>query len=175
MALPDLLQWIEQARKSCILSVIGIDDSSSTRSFYFENGQIIFCSSDHVQERFGEYLTRVGQLEAGAMKTALLESRRLGVCFTQYLIDSRLATLETLTNSLARLAETILVDGIGSGKGRFVVGGPVPALIRGGPVRLGSGHLILDSLRKLDEANRYGKTGGPEVSLDSVSGGALGP
>jgi len=175
MPLPDLLQWIEQVRKSCILSVTGIDDASATRSFYFENGQIIFCSSDHAQERFGEYLTRVGQLEAGAMKTALLESRKLGVCFTQYLIDSRLATLETLTNSLAGLAETILVGVIGSGKGRFMVGGPIPGLIRGGPVRLGSGHLILDSLRKLDEADRYGKAVGSDVSFDSGPGTPAGP
>lgn len=168
MPLPDLLQWIEQTRKSCILSITGIDDSGSTRSFYFENGQIIYCSSDHALERFGEFLTRAGHLQADTMKTALLESRRLGVCFTQHLIDSQLATQKTLTQGLAGLAERILVAVMASGKGRFVAGGPIPPLIRGGPVRLGSGHLILDSLRKMDEAAKKKMDEEPGVSVDTA-------
>jgi|GEM_PF-2604384 len=169
MPLPDLLQWLEQSRKSCILSIAEIDDSGSTRTFYFENGQIIFCSSDHAMERLGEYLARSGHLEADTMKKALVESRKLDVCFTRHLIDLGLATERSLSQGVAGLAEAILVDVMVSGKGRFTVGGPLPAVIRGGPVKLGSGHLILDSLRKIDEARRDGKVGTPENKVNSAN------
>jgi hypothetical protein len=148
MPLPDLLQWLEHTLKSGVLT---IKENGPDQSFYFEDGAIIFVSSIKPGQRFGEFLAQTGHIDEQTVNSSLLESRKFGICFTQYLMDEQMVPKETLTLTLIRLAEVIVQEVIANPKCTFLFTAPLPKLIADGPIRIASGHLILDSLRKKDE------------------------
>lgn len=153
MPLPDILQWLEMNRKTGLLTVTinGVD-----RMIYFESGKIVFVSSSEEGHRFGEFLTGLGYLDGGTVASALADSARSGVCFTQYLIGKSYLTADVLTRVLTELAMKILADSVASESGSFSFSSHIPRAVRGGPIRLPTGAIILDSLRKMDEKRRGG-------------------
>ena len=148
MPLPDLLQWLEHARKSGILT---IKENGPDQTFYFEDGSIIFVSSQKPGQRLGEFLAHAGHLDEETVNASLVESRKFGICFTQYLMDEQMVPLETLTLALTHLAEGIVNEVIANPHCTFLFTVPLPKLICDGPIRIASGQLILDSLREKDE------------------------
>ncbi|HKJ05749.1 MAG TPA: DUF4388 domain-containing protein [Geopsychrobacteraceae bacterium] len=150
MPLPDLLQWLETNKKSGELSLSG---KGVSQSFYFEEGSIIFVSSSKEGQRFGEVLAQGGTLEEMEVELALVQSQKQGVCFTQYLIEKNKLPKETLTENLIQLAEIILMEVVSQPNCRFSFVEVLPEVLSKGTIRIATGRLIMNSLRKMDELN----------------------
>ncbi|PLX89135.1 MAG: hypothetical protein C0618_01920 [Desulfuromonas sp.] len=151
MPLPDLLQWLEANNKSGELVVAG---KGFSQSFYFEGGSIIFVSSSKPGQRFGEVLAKGGRLSELEVESALVDSQKRGICFTQYLIEEQHLPREALTENLIRLAELILIETVAHPQCRFNFTEVLPAVLSRGTIRIATGRLIMNSLRKMYEMNR---------------------
>jgi hypothetical protein len=150
--LPDLLQWLEQSRKSGNLLIDC--GNGQEQGLYFEDGNIIFVSSPKTGQRIGDFLAETGYIERETVDQSLTESRKFGICFTQYLLDEQMLSRKILTESLTRLARIILMDVLRSPNCNFRCTTPLHDFIHQGPIRISTSHLILDAVRKLDEMER---------------------
>lgn len=150
MSLPDLLQWLESNNKSGELTLSG---KGFSQSFYFEDGSIIFVSSSKEGQRFGEVLAKGGKLGEMEVELALVESQKRGVCFTQHLIEENKLSKDVLTENLLQLAEIILMETVSQPDCRFDFREVLPDVLSKGSIRIATGRLIMNSLRKMDELN----------------------
>jgi hypothetical protein len=150
MPLPDLLQWLEANKKS---GELGLSGKGFSQSFYFEDGSIIFVSSSKAGQRFGEVLARGGTLDEMQVELALVESQKRGLSFTQYLIEENKLAREILTENLIQLAEIILMELVAQPDCRFNFTEVLPDVLNKGAIRIATGRLIMNSLRKMDELN----------------------
>lgn len=150
MPLPDLLQWLEASKKTGELSLSG---KGFSQSFYFEDGSIIFVSSSKKGQRFGEVLAKGGKLSEMEVELSLVESQKRGVSFTQYLIAENKLPKEQLTDNLIQLAEIILMEIVSQPDCRFSFTEILPDVLSKGTIRIATGRLIMNSLRKMDELN----------------------
>ncbi|MDT8418822.1 MAG: DUF4388 domain-containing protein [Desulfuromonadales bacterium] len=150
MPLPDLLQWLESSHKSGELTLAG---KGFSQSFYFEEGSIIFVSSSKPGQRFGEVLARGGKLDETEVELALVKSQKAGLCFTQYLIEESNVPKEILTENLVQLAEIILMEAVSNPTSRFRFTEVLPEVLSRGTIRIATGRLIMNSLRRMDELN----------------------
>lgn len=150
MSLPDLLQWLESNKKSGELSLAG---KGFNQSFYFEEGSIIFVSSSKKGQRFGEVLANDGTLDEMEVELALVESQKRGVCFTQHLIEENKLPRDILTGNLIQLAELIVMETVSQPECRFSFSEVLPDVLSKGTIRIATGRLIMNSLRKMDELN----------------------
>ena len=150
MSLPDLLQWLESNNKTGELALSG---KGFSQSFYFEEGSIIFVSSSKAGQRFGEVLAKGGSLEEMEVELALIQSQKDGVSFTQYLIEKNKLPKEILTENLVQLAEIILMEIVSQPDCRFNFTEALPDVLSKGTIRIATGRLIMNALRKMDELN----------------------
>jgi len=150
MPLPDLLQWLEANKKTGELS---LSTKGVSQSFYFDEGSIIFVSSSKAGQRFGEVLAKGGSLDEMEVELALVQSQKQGVSFTQYLIEKNKLPKNILTENLVHLAEIILMEVVSQPNCRFCFNEVLPEVLSKGTIRIATGRLIMNSLRKLDELN----------------------
>ena len=148
MPLPDLFQWIEISRKTCVLN-IACEGFEAT--FYLEKGKIIYASSSDRNFRLGEFMVRNGVLDASLLLHALAESRRSGILLTRFLIDDEYIYIDALTEVFSRLVVSLLLKIIQFKTGVFTVTSPLPAAAADGPIQLGVGGMMFDSVRQFDE------------------------
>ncbi len=160
MPLPDLLQWAETSRKSGTLS---ISFQGTSKSFYLQDGKMIFISSQKEGERLGEFFMKLGRLSPEQIEQGLRESKRLGCPFTGYLIDQGIIDKQTLEQTLQSLAETAFSDALSWEGGLFEFSDIIPSLILDGPIKLNTSFVIFQSVRMLDEALRDKADEGPKV------------
>jgi putative nucleotidyltransferase with HDIG domain len=151
MPLPDLFQWIEISRKTCVLN-IACEGFAAT--FYLEKGKIIYASSGDRSFRLGEFMVRNGVLDASQLLHALTESRRSGVLLTRFLIDGKYLSVDALTEVFSRLVVSLLLKIIQFKTGVFSVTSPIPDYAANGPIRLDIGGMIFDSVRQFDERTK---------------------
>lgn len=151
MPLPDLLQWAELSKKSGTLSITykGVD-----KSFYLHDGAMVFVSSTKEGERPGDFFQATGNLQPSQIASALKESKRLGIPFTLYLIDTGLIGQKTLEQAYQSLAEKVLSDALIWEGGSFEFSDGLPPLISKGPVMLNISFVVFNSVKMLDEVRR---------------------
>ena len=152
LPLPDLLQWLEQNHKTGNLLIDCCTEQGM--GLYFEDGNIIFVSSRKEGQKFGDFLAATGYIEEETVNQSLIESRKFDTSFTQYLMDEQMLSRELLTDALTHLARIILIDILQKTNCKFRFTTPLHDIIRKGPIRINASHLILDTVRKLDEMNR---------------------
>ena len=152
LPLPDLLQWLGQNHKTGNLLIDCCTEQGM--GLYFEEGNIIFVSSRKEGQKFGDFLAATGYIEAETVNQSLIESRKFGSCFTQYLMDEQMLSKELLTEALTHLARIILIDVLQNTNCKFRFTTPLHDIIREGPIRINASHLIMDTVRQLDEMNR---------------------
>jgi hypothetical protein len=99
MPLPDLLQWLELSRKTCVLNIAG---KGFEATFYLEKGKISYASSSDRSFRLGEFMVRSEVLNASLLLHALTESRRSGILLTRFLIDAKYISIDALTEVFSR-------------------------------------------------------------------------
>ncbi len=151
MPLPDLLQWIEMNRKTCVLNIV-CDGLNSI--FYMENGKIIYASSQFKGYRLGEFLVSKGVLNEAQLLHALTESRRSGILLTRFLIDARYVSIDALTEVFIHLVLSLLQKIIQCRVGSFTVTSSLSDSMINGPIHLDVGGIVLESVRQLDEQAR---------------------
>ncbi|BCR06833.1 hypothetical protein DESUT3_39020 [Desulfuromonas versatilis] len=139
MDLHDLLIWGAAQGKTGSLKIW---DDKIVKTFYLQEGKIVFLTSNKEGERIGEFLARVGCLELNLIKHAIQESQRLGVPFTRYLLDQKLMPRQNLLNVVGRLVVTALADALGWGGGSFEFSDALPPTIINGPIMLEAADLM---------------------------------
>ncbi len=163
MSLPDLMQWAETGQKSGTLT---LTHGSMNKSFYLQDGKIIFVSSQKEGERLGEFFVATGKLTPDVIESALRESRRLGIPFTGHLISERIIERPTLEKVLEQLAETAFSDALAWDSGTFEFIDLLPPLILNGPVQLNTSSVVFHSVKRLDETRR--DRGSPEPAAQDI-------
>jgi putative nucleotidyltransferase with HDIG domain len=148
MPLPDLLQWLELSRKTCVLNIAG---KGFEATFYLEKGKISYASSSDRSFRLGEFMVRSEVLNASLLLHALTESRRSGILLTRFLIDAKYISIDALTEVFSRQVVALLLKIIQSKTGAFTVTTPIPDYAADAPIQLGIGGMIFDSIRQSDE------------------------
>ncbi len=151
MPLPDLLQWVEMNRKTCVLN---IDCEGLISTFYMENGKIIYAASQFKGFRLGEFLVGKGVLNEAQLLHAITESRRGGILLTRFLINAGYISPDVLTEVFTHLVLSLLQKIIQMRVGSFTVTSSLPDSMLNGPIRLDVGGIVLESVRQLDERAR---------------------
>jgi len=151
MPLPDLLQWIEISRKTCVLKIAceGFD-----ATFCLEKGKIVYATSGDRSLRLGEFMVRNKVLDAPLLLRALTESKQRGVILPRVLVDGGYLSVDALSEALSRLVVSLLLKIIEFKSGAFTVSSPIPASAANGPIRLDVGGVIFDSVRQFDERTK---------------------
>lgn len=148
MPLTDLLQWVDLSRKTGTLHVYNRDVE---KKIYLENGTIMFVSSTKDGERLGEYLHKGSHLEAGKIKSALLQSQTMKIPFTKRLIELQYFSETDLTEIIITHAKEILLDVIDWPDGIFeFIQDELPATVLRGPIALNASKLIYDDFREIE-------------------------
>ncbi len=152
MSVPDVLQWIDMNRLSCVVTIKqGADNDIN---LYLENGKIIYAASQNKGYRLGEYLVKTGTLTEIQVIQALTESRKSETSFTRYLINNKYLSLQTFTSVFSELVEYLLLEVFQCGTCTVTVTSPLPDFVLNGPIHLETGQMVFDSVRKLDELTR---------------------
>jgi len=149
----DLLQWLEQAGKTGMLRIEG---EEGERSVCLRDGRIIFASSRCRGQRFGEFLASRGSIRESDLRTALEESQREGLTFTRYLIEHDVISREALEATVFELVQNILEGLFEAHEERmqFSFVDVLPSIVSEGVIQFQSAHLIMETVRRLDERSR---------------------
>ncbi len=148
MSLKDLFGWGEGRQKTGTLKIF---TEEVTKAFYFQEGKVIFLTSNRDGERIGEFLAKVGCLELGLIKTAITQSQQQGVPFTRFLLSERLLEPETLETLLNRLVTIALADAMAWRSGQFEFTSSLPPAIVNGPIKLRPSILVKQANRMLEQ------------------------
>ncbi|MEW6107655.1 MAG: DUF4388 domain-containing protein [Nitrospirota bacterium] len=149
MPLTDLLQWVELCKKT---GTIIVNNHGIEKKIYIEKGKIIFVSSNKDGERLGEYLHRGSHLEAGKIKSALLQSQTMKIPFTKRLIELNYFTFEQLENIIIKHAKEILLDAIDWAEGIFeFIQDELPSYVLSGPISLNTNEITYQIFMELED------------------------
>jgi len=101
-AITDLLQWVEAARKTGVLSVRTGD---VTRQVVFADGRLTGCSSDDPSSLLGQSLLARGVIDEAQLREGLSVQRRTGGNLGAILVETGAATSEQVVRAVAAKAE----------------------------------------------------------------------
>ena len=124
MSLIDLLQWIQQARKTGALLVHG---ERYSKRLLIREGCIISSSSDDPTEHLGHFLVRQDRITENDLKKALDTQRKTGIMLGKILITVDLIKEPELKRLLVQKAEETIFGLFLWSDARFeFVDGPLP-------------------------------------------------
>ena len=107
MPLPDILQFIGLGRKTGVLRV---EDGSSEKQLFFEEGSAVWCSSNNPKEYLGQHLLARTAIQESDLERAFRrqasERRPLG----EILVEAGLITAEELDKVLRRKIEDSMYE-----------------------------------------------------------------
>lgn len=133
MTLPEILQWAESGRKNGTLT---LSHAAVSKYFFFQNGKIIYFSSPRKGERLGELLLEQTNLSRSRLESLLVESKKLGIPFTSYLVSEKIIPLEKLKELLETLVRVAITDSLAWNTARFEFIEHIPQSIQNGSVKL---------------------------------------
>ena len=123
----------------------------STRMLAFDQGVVKHASSDHMDDRLGEVLYRMGVLSRVQLETLLREvgpERRFG----QLLVDRGLVDREHLFQYLQKQVEQVFFAALLVREGTYVFGSPdESATPPGTTVHMPAQHLLMEGVQRIDE------------------------
>lgn len=147
--LTDILQWIEASRKTGVLLVNG---EALNACLCFEEGKLLMASAR--QRTLAEALNASMGIPADLMSSSLKRSRDEGMPLMKLLIDNLYITEDALQSVLQQTAETMVVDILCMHGGAFEFIEELPAYMKGSPVKLPTGFLVFECVRRYDEIKR---------------------
>ncbi len=176
IGVPDLMWDLCRKRKT---GTVRFHRSGVTRAVHFEEGRIVFASSDDPNERLGEMLVRDGLITLAQFEKAasqLDSGRRLGTL----LVQAGHLTTENLVRSVLAQVRGIVLDLFSWEEGEYAFDeGPLP---REEMIQLGvhTGELIVQGIRQIrsftlirggvgSPRTRYGLTEGWRERLGGVA------
>lgn len=148
MSLPDLLQWIQQAKMTGALVVHG---ERYSRRLLIHEGTVVSSSSDDPTEHLGHFLLRQDRITEGDLKKALETQQKTGVMLGKILITVGLIQEPELRRLLVQKAEETIFGLFLWPDARFeFVSGPLPKEILV-PLSLRIEDVLLKGLAWYDE------------------------
>ena len=160
MELSELLQWAESGQKD---GTLVITQKGISKYFFFQEGKLIFFSSQEERERLVNVLYSSGQVSRAQLLTAVGESKKLGIPFIAYLISEKMITETRLRQTLATLVQEVIIDALQWRDGQFEFREVIPDSVLNGPIKLNSTQLLFRSAVQVDE--QLEAEGGQEARL----------
>ncbi len=161
--IPDVLSFFNMFRKTGILHLDLVD---GLRCLFFKDGEIIFATSDRVEDDLGEVLCEMGKIERSDLRNARAETSDI-LNLGQVLVKQQLVAARDLWLATRQQVESIVYALFSCNEGScfFVPSDPEEENI----VRLSMStqNLIMEGLRRVDEKALYWrKLRGPEAMLN---------
>ena len=151
ISIADLLQWVEAARKSGVLSV---QRDGAQRRVLVTEGRITACSSDEPHTLLGQALLARGTIDETTLRDCLAIQARTGGNLGAILVEANAATSEQVVAAVvAKAEETVysLFDDAGA-TFRFDDGGTPP--VYGIDTDLRIQDVLLKGVQRYDEMRR---------------------
>ncbi|HDM75613.1 MAG TPA: DUF4388 domain-containing protein [Deltaproteobacteria bacterium] len=114
---PDIFQWLGNNKKTGILI---FTKKKIQKNFFFEDGCIVFASSNKPMERLGEFLVNMHALSRPIVVEALKKARKKGITFIEYLIKNDLIEQSDLETIIAKLTTYIFTSLLAWKHGSFL-------------------------------------------------------
>lgn len=115
---------------------LGVARAGIAKTFFFEDGEMVFVTSTRPGERLGEFLSATGCLDLARMESLLAESRRRGERLTADLLAAKVFERKELERSLCQLVVRALADALSWEDGSFELHPDLPPGILSGPVTI---------------------------------------
>ena len=131
MPLQEIVAGIETREKTGILKVA---QGKVTKTFYFNEGAIIFVNSNQEGERIGEFLSGIGCLNLDRLQFLLAESRGREGHFSADLLAEKVFERKSLETALTQLIIIALADALRWREGSFELSGYLPDSVLNSPV-----------------------------------------
>ncbi|MBW2186364.1 MAG: DUF4388 domain-containing protein [Deltaproteobacteria bacterium] len=151
MGVADVLSFFNMFRKT---GVLYLDLSDGNRQVFFQDGEIIFATSQRFEEDLGEILCELGKLERNVL-TAIRSDMEEGATLSQVLVRKNIVAARDLWLATRHQVEAIVYNLFSSQDGGcyFVA----QELERDDIVRLSMStqNLIMEGLRRVDERALY--------------------
>jgi hypothetical protein len=105
MPLPDLLQWLGNARRTGTLQV---ERHKISKSISFKDGKVVGCSSDDPPERLGQFLLSRGRITEEQLRESLVRQEARRQHLGKILVEMNVLSPDELSAQLeAKAEETI--------------------------------------------------------------------
>jgi len=154
MEQPDLLQWLQSARKTGVLRVA---DGATMRRIYFKDGSIIACSSNEPRLLLGQFMLANGRLEEAALQEFMKLQERSGKNLGRLLVDAGKISEEELQFMLTAKAEEVLFSVLEQEQGNFRFEPDQDPPADSMRVDLNVQTVLMEGVRRLDELQRVRK------------------
>lgn len=147
----DILQWIEASRKSGVLVV-----KAEALSFClcFEDGRLLMASSQSEGKRLADILNSGMQVPAEFVRSTLEKARAESAPLIRLLIETSEISADALHEVLRHAAEDVVIEILRLPGGAFEFIEEVPSYMKGSPVKLPTGGIVFESVRRFDEMKR---------------------
>ena len=151
MPLRDLLQWGETRR---ITGSLKVKHDDLAKTFYLQEGKVVFLTSNKEGERIGEFLAEYGGLGFPLIKGAIEQSQRRGIPFTAFLLSEQIIDRATLEATIRQLLIMALADTLEWPSGQFQMSDVLPSTILNGPIQLDTGNLLKQVMQYQQQERR---------------------
>ncbi|MCA1796780.1 MAG: DUF4388 domain-containing protein, partial [Geobacteraceae bacterium] len=151
IGIPDVLSFFNMFRKTGILH-LNLNDGC--RRLFFENGEVIFATSDRFEDDLGEVLCEMGKIKRKDLQRARSEVSA-GTNLSQLLVKLRLVAARDLWLGTRQQVESIVYALFTSETGScyFVPKDPEQdSIVR---LSMSTQNLIMEGLRRVDEKALY--------------------
>ena len=148
MPLQDLLGWAEAGMKTGSLKVWS---EQIVKTFYLQEGKIVFLTSNREGERVGEFLARRGHLSLTLIRDAIGVSQQRGIPFTRFLLEEKMLDRASLESAISELVVHALADAMCWKSGMFQFSDALPPAVLNGPVKLLAGNLLEEAARQVQQ------------------------
>lgn len=152
MSLPDLLQWLGQARKTGTLT---LERVRARKRIFFRDGRVVGCTTDNAPaDLLGQFLLARGRISEEVLRRALDRQRESGRLLGEVLVEMGAASYEEMTRLLRQKAEEAIFDLFDWQEGSFVFSDSEPPPDRLFPVDLRVEDVLLRGAERCDEMRR---------------------
>lgn len=143
-----LFQYLECNRKTVTFKV---QSGDLDRSFYFEEGKIVWVSSEAAGEQLGTWLVLRNFLPAEELEKTLARARTQGEQFTACLLSTGRLDSNQLSQAVQDLAREVIFRTFNENRGEFQIFQGIPKQVKEGPVRLSAQCLIIEYVQKEED------------------------
>ncbi len=148
MELSELLQWAETGQKD---GTLVITHQGISKYFFFQEGKLIFFSSQEERERLVNVLYSSRQITREQLLAAVAESKKLGIPFIAYLISEKIITEAMLRQIMTTLVQEAIIAALQWHDGQFEFRESIPESVLNGPIKLNITQLLFKSAVQVDE------------------------
>ena len=152
MPLHDILHWVVMNQLSCVVSVTL--ENSNEKTFYLDQGNLVFATSLKDGQHLGRYLLTSGVSNEDQLSRAVAESTQKNISVTRYLAEYSRISTDILADATTNLAIQLIVEDFADKNGSVSITSPLPDAILNGPFHLDTVRIIGEAVRIHDELTK---------------------